>query len=119
MLKVGAPENETTPLKGLQGAVSIDFDWSSQTVFFTEIADVNEIRSFNLSKKKKSSKLVIDARTGRPSVIAVDWVTKKLYWTDDARTRIELSNFDGSQRKLIISKDLDQPRALALLPQRG
>ena len=88
-------------------------------MFFTEIADANEIRKFNLKSKKKSSRLVIDARTGRPSVIAVDWVTKKLYWTDDARTRIELSNFDGSHRKLIISKNLDQPRALALLPQLG
>ena len=88
-------------------------------MFFSEVADVNEIRSFRLNRKKKSPRVIIDARTGRPSVIAVDWVTKKLYWTDDARTRIELSNYDGSQRKLIISKNLDQPRALALLPQKG
>jgi len=119
ILKVGEPKNETIPLKGLQGAVNIDFDWTSQTVFFAEIADVNQIQSFNLKKKKKSPRVVIDARTGRPSVLAIDWVTKKLYWTDDSRTRIELSNFDGTFRKLIIEKNLDQPRALALLPQLG
>ncbi|XP_065070459.1 low-density lipoprotein receptor-related protein 6-like [Rhopilema esculentum] len=117
--EIGVPENETTLLGGLQGVVSVDFDWRSQKVFFTEIADVNEIRSFSLRKKKKSPKVVIDARTGRPTVIAVDWVTKKLYWTDDHRKRIELANFDGSHRKLLIDTNLDQPRALALLPQKG
>lgn len=119
MFKIGDAKNETTLLRGLQGVVSVDFDWRSQNIFFSEVADVNEIRRFSLKKKKKTPKILIDARTGRPSVIAVDWVTKKLYWTDDARTRIELSNFDGSHRKLIISKNLDQPRALALLPQKG
>ena len=99
--------------------MSVDFDWRSQKVFFTEIADVNEIRSFSLRRKKKSPKVVIDARTGRPTVIAVDWVTKKLYWTDDNRKRIELANFDGTHRKLLIDTNLDQPRALALLPQKG
>ena len=83
------------------------------------MADVNEIRSFSLEKGKRQAKVVVDARTGRPSVIAVDWVTRKLYWTDDSRTRIELCNFDGTQRKLLIDTNLDQPRALALLPQKG
>ncbi len=119
MFTAGAPGNETTLLGRLQGVVSVDFDWRTQQVFFTEIADLNEIRSFSLKKKKKQSKVVIDARTGRPSVIAVDWVTRKFYWTDDLRTRIELANFDGSHRKLLIDTDLDQPRALALLPQKG
>ncbi len=119
LFTAGAPENETTLLGGLQGVVSVDFDWRSQKVFFTEVADVNEIRSFSLKKKKQQSKVVVDARTGRPSVIAIDWVTKKLYWTDDSRTRIELANFDGTHRKLLIDTNLDQPRALALLPQKG
>ena len=119
IFKVGEPKNETIPLKGLQGALNLDFDWASQTVFFTEIADINQIQSFSLKKKKKSPRVVIDARNGRPTVLAVDWVTKKLYWTDESRTRIEVSNFDGTLRKLIIEKNLDQPRALALLPQLG
>ena len=115
----GVPNNETTLLGGLQGVVSVDFDWETQKVFFTEVADLNDIRSFDLNKRNQQSDVIIDARTGRPSVIAIDWVTKKLYWTDDSRTRIELANFDGTHRKLLIDNNLDQPRALALLPQKG
>ena len=119
MFTVGSAENETILLGGFQMVVSIDFDWQSQTVFFSEVGDVNKICSLSLKKGTNKSKDVIDARTGRPSVVAVDWVTKKVYWTEEARTRIELSNFDGTHRKLIINNNLDQPRALALLPQKG
>lgn len=55
-----------------------------------------------------------------PDGLAIEWVTKKLYWVDADRNRIEVCELaTGSNRKVLYWTDLDQPRALALDPQRG
>lgn len=54
-----------------------------------------------------------------PDGLACDWLTKKLYWADSDTNRIEVSQFDGKNRKVLFWDDLDQPRAIALVPQRG
>ena len=54
-----------------------------------------------------------------PDGLAVDSVGRKLYWTDDGHNRIEVSNLDGSMRSVLIWKDLDKPRAIALHYDEG
>ena len=54
-----------------------------------------------------------------PDGVAVDWVARNLYWTDTGTDRIEVSRLNGSSRKVLISEDLDEPRAIALYPTRG
>lgn len=51
--------------------------------------------------------------------LAVDWQTRKLYWTDSGLKRIEVSNLDGSHRCILISTGLDLPRDLAVHPTAG
>lgn len=51
-----------------------------------------------------------------PSGLAIDWVTKKLYWTDAGTNRIELSNLNGSMRALLIWDGLDKPRDIVVDP---
>lgn len=48
--------------------------------------------------------------------LAVDWVNDKLYWTDIETGLIEVSELDGSHRKLLFSTNLEKPRAIALDP---
>ena len=54
-----------------------------------------------------------------PDGIAVDWVAHNLYWADTEANRIEVSRLDGSHRKVLIWKDLDNPRSIALTPSEG
>ena len=54
-----------------------------------------------------------------PDGLACDWLGKKLYWTDSETNRIEVSNLDGTYRKVLFWQRLDQPRAIALDPQNG
>jgi len=54
-----------------------------------------------------------------PDGLACDWVGRKLYWADSGTKRIELSDLDGRMRKVLFWNDLDQPRAMALHPERG
>ena len=49
-----------------------------------------------------------------PSSIAVDHGAKRVYWTDYRLQQIQLCNFDGSNRKVLI-KGLGGPTSIALL----
>ena len=50
-----------------------------------------------------------------PDGVAIDWVGRKLYWTDSGTAvaqfgRIETANLDGTMRKVLFWNELDQPR---------
>ena len=115
ILQVGT-RNETNVL-GVDDVAVVDFDWQSKSLFYSEVNNKEILRFY--WKTSQSPTKVISTGLESPDGLAVDWVTKKLYWTDAETNRIELANLDGSHRKVLVWQDLDQPRALALLPQRG
>lgn len=60
----------------------------------------------------------------RADSIAVDWVGRNLYWINGVKSRIvaiRLAAASASSlgQSIILDEDLDQPRSLALLPQKG
>jgi len=59
------------------------------------------------------------AEIDHPDGIAVDWIGRNLYWTDTGTDRIEVSRLNGTWRKVLISENLEEPRALALDPEAG
>ena len=50
---------------------------------------------------------------------AVDWIGRNLYWCDKGTDSIEVSMLDGKYRKVLVSSDLREPRAIVLDPYRG
>ena len=42
-----------------------------------------------------------------------------LYWTDHGFNLIEISRLNGAYRSVVISEGLDQPRGIAVHPQKG
>lgn len=48
--------------------------------------------------------------------IAVDWINQVLFWTDTGSDKIEQANLDGTKQITILSKDLDEPRDIAVDP---
>lgn len=54
-----------------------------------------------------------------PEDMVVDWVAKNIYWVDTGSKRIEVARTDGTSRRVIVWKDLHQPRALAIDPANG
>ena len=54
-----------------------------------------------------------------PEGLAVDWVSRTLYFTDSALDRIEVSDLDGNYRKVLISDNLTNPRSIVLEPSAG
>jgi low density lipoprotein receptor-related protein 5/6 len=76
-------------------------------------------KGIKINGSTRSEFNIISSGIISPDGLACDWLTKKLYWTDSENNRIEVSRFDGSHRKVLFWKDLDQPRAIALVPKDG
>ena len=53
--------------------------------------------------------------------LAVDWVSRKLYWTNDAspKSTIEVAELDGSNRKILIYRGLNEPADIVVHPTAG
>lgn len=60
----------------------------------------------------------------RADSVAVDWLGRNLYWIDGVNSqivavRLAPATVKSLDHSVILDEDLDQPRSLALLPQKG
>ena len=51
--------------------------------------------------------------------LAIDWVTRHVYWVESNLNQIELSDFEGNERTTLIADDIESPRAIVLDPRKG
>ena len=54
-----------------------------------------------------------------PGGVAIDWIHDLLFWTDSGTRRVEVVTLDTNIRHVIISSDIDKPRAIAVHPNFG
>lgn len=54
-----------------------------------------------------------------PEGLAVDWVSRTVFYTDSALDLIGVAALDGSYRKVIVDSGLINPRAIAVDPMAG
>lgn len=62
---------------------------------------------------------IVNVEVMNPDGVAIDWVSRNIFWTDTGTDRIEVARLDGSSRRVIISDQLDEPRAIAVDPVNG
>ncbi|PFX32670.1 Low-density lipoprotein receptor-related protein 6 [Stylophora pistillata] len=115
---------ETTIVDTLEDAIALDFDYAEGLVFWADVGQQKIERVRITGEKSGGIEDIVSFGLKKPEGLAVDWVGKKLYWTDcrdsDWETnRIEVSNFDGLDRKVLFWKDLGFPRAIAVDPLKG
>lgn len=63
--------------------------------------------------------VLVDEQLHSPEGLAVDWVHKHIYWTDSGNKTISVATIDGGRRCTLFSRDLSEPRAIAVDPLRG
>ena len=51
--------------------------------------------------------------------LAVDWVSKHIYWTDEKKRTVEVADYDGNNRRLLHYQDLLSPRGIFVDPITG
>ena len=102
---------------GVQNAIGVDFHWGKQKFFYTDVF-LDVIKGVDARNVSNVDTLVSTNLT-TPDGLAVDWLADNLYWTDAGRNVLEVARLDGSSRKVIIGTGLDDPRAVAVFPQKG
>lgn len=116
-------QNETIVVDGLDDAIAVDFCYAEGYVFWTDVI-LEKIKRIRITGDARKVEDVISVGLKKPEGLAVDWVARKLYWTDcrdsDWETnRIEVANLDGTNRKVLFWKNLGLPRAIAVDPLLG
>ncbi|XP_045414697.1 low-density lipoprotein receptor-related protein 2 [Lemur catta] len=94
--------------------IAVDFDSVSGRIFWS---DANQRKTWSAFQNGTDRRVVFDSSVVLTETLAVDWVGRNLYWTDYALETIEVSKIDGSHRTVLISKNITNPRGLALDPR--
>ncbi|XP_067027218.1 low-density lipoprotein receptor-like isoform X2 [Acropora muricata] len=107
----------TEVIPDLKAAIALDFDFESRQVFWTDVVDEN-IKSAKMEPNPTVQPLA-NVSLDTPDGIAVDWINKKLYWTDTGIDLIEVADFNGTNRLVLIKQGLEEPRAIVVHPSLG
>ncbi|KAJ8960391.1 hypothetical protein NQ314_006081 [Rhamnusium bicolor] len=113
---------EELPVKNLKNVIAIDFDMSTNCVYWADIA----LDTIGRQCFANGSKVEVLVSTDLASIegMALDWISKTLYFVDGVRSKIGLIRTDinhgGRMRRTILdSRVLHKPRGIALHPQHG
>lgn len=64
--------------------------------------------------------IVINTNLNNCEGLAVDWMGRNLYWTDEGLSSISVANLENSTyRRTIIRDNIFRPRAIVLDPNEG
>ncbi|KAK6171173.1 hypothetical protein SNE40_019421 [Patella caerulea] len=96
-------------------AVLLDYDMRDNKLYWTNPLR-DQILSFDFNDTKN---IMVIAENIDSIGIAVDWIHKHLYWTDQDLRQIAVSTLDGQMRRTLITKDVGKPRAIVVEPNSG
>uniref|UniRef100_A0A1B6BXD2 EGF-like domain-containing protein n=1 Tax=Clastoptera arizonana TaxID=38151 RepID=A0A1B6BXD2_9HEMI len=113
---VSRPSKVTSIIKDLEEGAAVDFYYAGSQICWTDHGlEMIQCVTYNGSEVYNKVGIVTTALIS-PDGLACDWLTKKLYWTDGETNRIEVATLDGKHRKVLFWDDIDQPRAIAVVP---
>ncbi|XP_044749919.1 low-density lipoprotein receptor-related protein 6 [Coccinella septempunctata] len=107
---------KTVPLTNSRFAVGIDYDVKEGFIYWTDDS-MKKIERARLDGSDQQD--VVNAEVVSPDGIAIDWISRNIYWIDTGADRIEVTTIEKGYRKVLISDDLEKPRAIAVAPEIG
>uniref|UniRef100_A0A452F8B2 Low-density lipoprotein receptor-related protein 2 n=1 Tax=Capra hircus TaxID=9925 RepID=A0A452F8B2_CAPHI len=111
-------------LQGLGNVVALDFDRVEKRLYWLDIENKVIERMF---VNKTNRETVLKHNLPGAESLAVDWVTRKLYWVDSYLHCLSVSDLSGRYRRKLAEHCVDanntfcfeNPRGLVLHPQYG
>lgn len=62
---------------------------------------------------------MISNQVESPVGVAIDWIGRQIYWTDQHTDLIDVASLNGSIRTMLIWTYLDKPRDIIVDPLEG
>nr|XP_022915295.1 very low-density lipoprotein receptor-like isoform X2 [Onthophagus taurus] len=116
--KISLDHHEMTSIVNqTNSATALDFVFRTGMIFWSDVTD-KKIYKAPIDEGNEKT-VVINNEITTSDGLAVDWIYNHIYWTDTGKNTIELANFEGQMRKILIKGDLEEPRAIALNPLDG
>ena len=114
---IGTKLNWKTLIKAESQPRGFDVDIATCTLFYClGSKNVNtRVGAIYAVKLTNTSTTAIHNGLGNPLQVAVNWITKKLYWCDSTLSTIEYSDFNGDKREVLLN-NVDDVVAIALDP---
>ena len=113
----------TQRVSHLSNAVALDFDYKKGCIYWSNItplgSHIKRSCSKNNTQGSQQKETIHSSTVQSPDGLAVDWVGGNLYWADKMKDTIEVSKLDGLYRKILIRKNLQEPRAIVVNPYDG
>ncbi|XP_041476939.1 low-density lipoprotein receptor-related protein 2-like isoform X2 [Lytechinus variegatus] len=103
-------------LANFEFAVALDYDMVENQVFVSDVIS-NHIIRMDMNGENKVD--IIDDDADSIEGLAVDWVGRKLYFSDRPRKVLEVCEMDGSNRRVLKRNNLSQVRGVAVDPKHG
>ncbi|RZC38622.1 Ldl recept a and/or FXa inhibition domain containing protein, partial [Asbolus verrucosus] len=110
--------NETIiPITGITQPTAIEYDVLTGTIIY---ADTHRMVIESVKINDSSRKNVLQKNVRRCEALAIDWISRNLYWTDQESGSISVMKLaNTSQSRTLIRNPFYNPVSIALDPKRG
>ncbi|XP_076239485.1 nidogen isoform X2 [Calliopsis andreniformis] len=98
-----------------QMAIAIDIDCLNGKAYSSDITG-NRIIELTYNGSMAETFL---PKVSSPEGLAVDWVSRNIFWTDSGKRTVEVASLETKKRKVLVSDGLVYPRGIAVHPYRG
>ena len=102
--------NVTEPQAHGGRVLAVAVDVEEKTLYFSDQVS-RTIERIDLKSSKTED---VASEVGSCEDIAIEWVNKYIYWTDNTNGRIEMSRVNGSDRKVLFDRDVQNPRGITV-----
>ncbi|CAL1298011.1 unnamed protein product [Larinioides sclopetarius] len=110
-------EDVMAPILGLGRPIAMDYDAHSQFIYYTDA------QRFLIGRQKvdgTQKEVYLEKGLNNCEGLAVDWMGRNLYWSDEGLLSIFVARLDDSTiKKRIIHENMSHPKAIVLDPKRG
>ena len=98
----------------------MDYDVEEDLIYWIDQQDnCSVIRRGNANSSTGTSEVVVRELATIFNGLAIDWISRNLYWMDTKFDRLRVSRLDGSYQKTLINTNLELPRAIVVDPVEG
>jgi hypothetical protein len=110
-------EEAMVPITSLSRPTALDFDARSQFIYYSDVQRfVIERQTINGSKRE----VFLDKGLNNCEGLAIDWMGRNLYWTDEGLLSVFVARLDNSEiKKRLVYGNMSHPRAIVVDPKRG
>ena len=107
--------------RSLSRVYALDIHYAKGKVYyatqpaFSFFKEIREIREMDFSGANDRRILYDNKYVDDPEALAVDWVSDKLYWTDQDLKKVLRANLNGTNPEVVVD-NLKSPRGIAIDP---